>query len=483
MHLELTNHKVLVREISDEEQTWLFDYLVIETTGFKRDHATGRAVYDGVKVERLYDLAEESFLSGFLPQVYRKAVQLGYVVTVSDSRVVPPGRDAGADLKWLRDYQLTAIDAACARKRGMLQLATGAGKGEIAAGLVRALSGVRWLVLVHRSGLMRDLAARLVLRAEEQGHPPPSLGFYGDGEHCLDGEVTYATFQTLSQNASNPKVRAYLRTVEAVLVDEAHTLAAGAFARVVEKLPNAYYRLGLSGTPLDRGDKRSSVAVGLLGPVIYKVPAQLLIERGVLAKPEVRMVRYDAEEIVSGIWHTVRAEGILQSSARNDAVVSAIVRTHKPALVFVDQLAHGRLLTERVQQLGINAEFVWGKHSTEQRAASVQRLERGEVDVVVCSSVFSEGVDIPSLASVVLAAGGKSVIAVLQRIGRGMRRTADKATFQIWDFEDRTHRILEDHMQARKRAYKREGHTVVADVGQLALPGATEPPKRVRYAR
>ncbi len=60
-----------------------------------------------------------------------------------------------------------------------------------------------------------------------------------------------------------------------------------------------------------------------------------------------------------------------------------------------------------------------------------------------------------------IANGGRSVIAALQRIGRGMRVTSDKNTFQVWDVADHGCKLLERHTKARVRAYTSQGYETV----------------------
>jgi Lhr-like helicase len=104
----------------------------------------------------------------------------------------------------------------------------------------------------------------------------------------------------------------------------------------------------------------------------------------------------------------------------------------------------------------------------------VKQLADGEVDVLICSVIFNEGLDVPAIRSVVCAAGGKSVIAAIQRMGRGMRVTADKGEFYGYDFYDLgcgcveavtgdTHmgcNTLNRHSKLRMNAFIKEGYKV-----------------------
>ena len=101
------------------------------------------------------------------------------------------------------------------------------------------------------------------------------------------------------------------------------------------------------------------------------------------------------------------------------------------------------------------------------------KLKAGVLDVCVSSAVFQDGVNVPNLASVVVATGYKSTIATLQRLGRGSRVTEDKTTFEVWDIADEG-AFGSKHTEARHKAYTREGYdvTFVAQGGLKAKLGA-----------
>jgi len=226
------------------------------------------------------------------------------------------------------------------------------------------------------------------------------------------------------------------------------------------RMRNAYWRIGISGTPLARDDRRSLMAVGALGPVIYRVKPSVLIDRGLLVKPNIHMVVCNSVSL-KPTFQGVYGEAIVKNTARNNLIVAIAKTTAKPALIFVKEIRHGKALVARLERAGVNAEFVWGSTMTASRMNSVKRLIRGEIDVLVCSVIFQEGMDIPELQSLIIASGGKSVIAALQRVGRGMRVSADKgSTFDVWDFNDTGTPMLERHSTRRRLAYEREGYDV-----------------------
>jgi len=213
---------------------------------------------------------------------------------------------------------------------------------------------------------------------------------------------------------------------EGRVVHNCHTLPAQSFLQVAMLTRSAYYRVGVSGTPLDRDDNRSIYAVATLGPVIYRIKADTLIDAGVLARPSIRMV-HCTQRSDKPTWQGVYGESIVRSSARNNVIVDCAKVAKKPCLLFVKEISHGKQLEKMLLKAGIRCAFTWGNHSTDYRMSRVRDLVRGAIDVLICSVVFQEGLDVPELESVIVGSGGKCLgpdVLVLRYDGR-MIRAAD----------------------------------------------------------
>lgn len=472
MWIQAANNYARVARATDDERAWLSEFLSFDEVSFRM---RGKPK---TETTCFLDSFSDTFPAGLMRSILEAAKTDGIDIQLADKRVKPCEVDPKANTEWLRDYQQEAVDLIGKRTRGIVWIPTGGGKGDIIPALTRSLP-CNWLFVVHRAGLVDDIAKRYNARALGKYPGGKSFGDPGDdtvGHHGMEagrigtgvwdpadpfpGALTCATFQTLVKNQGTPRFARLVKSIDGVIFDEAHTLPAKSFWSVAMALDQAYYRVALSGTPLARGDRRSIYTIAATGPVIYRVRPDLLIARGVLARPKIRMV--DCEGLsAKPTWQGAYGELIARSPKRNKVIVDIARKAEKPCLIFVKEVKHGKLLKERLEKSGISADFVWGTTPQATRDASCKRLVRGDIDVLVCSVVFQEGLDVPEIESVIVASGGKSVIATLQRIGRGMRSNqGKKKTFEVWDILDKGNKWTERHAKGRRRAYLKEGHEV-----------------------
>jgi len=471
MLVALGNLHAKVLRATDDETDWLRS----KESGLVFDDKKKLFANGKVEKVRFFDVIDGTFPAGFLPVTAKRAATASIKIETVDQRAKPTFNGIVKPVAWLRDYQEGAVDTCIKETRGIIKVPTGGGKTEIAIGVVNKVP-VRWLFLVHRKTLLEQSAQRYELRNRGE-----TAGRIGEGKWKVGQRFTVATFQTLAAAyrkahqltlegdfTKMKELTAFFDQFEGVIVDECHVLPADSFWRVAMLLRNAYYRIGISGTPLDREDQRSVFAIGALGPQIYEILAARLIEEGRLARPLIRMVpvKHEFNQLDkwglkrSWDWKKVYDEGVVRSKERNLTLITAVQKAEKPALVFVKDILHGQAFHRALVKRNIKTDFVWGKASLQTRQAVVRRLERGDLDVLVCSVIFQEGVDIPELRSVIIASGGKSVIAALQRIGRGMRRPDGKETFEVWDVADDGNEWLARHAKQRRLAYQREGYSV-----------------------
>lgn len=426
---------------------WLHQYLRVE-------HKDG-------SYEDLFDRDKLTFPAGLVPVVMKAARATGLAPELDTSGLPPQLERLAPDLSWLRGYQREAVDVFRKHDRGIIWAPPGAGKGEIAVALGMLLPG-RTVYLVHRTNLAQDIAERWTARTGRHA----GLVANGKWDVLDDDAFVCCTFSALHSAFQRSHLRAedLVETTTALLVDECQTTAARSHRAALARFDRAWVRIGLSGTPLDRSDGRDLVTVGALGPVRFRIPAERLVQEGAILRGEVVFAKNHVSSYPTIVpWERVYENAVVKSATRNRLVAEVTAEAFKPCIVFAVRDEHGTRLTQAMKGVGLRVEHVWGETPVEGRAEAARKLASGELDVVVASVVWQEGLDIPGLRSVVNAAGDKSIIATIQRSGRGARIAPGKQGYRVYDIYDTGSRgsfFLTRRSQARHDAYAREAHTI-----------------------
>lgn len=554
MRIEFDNVVARAIDLSPPEESWLWSFL---------SFANARSRFDGKGRFRVFDLQTHTFPTGLIGTVVREHQRLGKLaqipagakedlvdekkfrprwrdsskIEVVDKREKPCDPNLDLDrLAWLYWFQRDAVKAVCRIHRGVVKAPTGSGKTEIAVGIVLSIP-CRWLLLAHRAQLMNNAAERFIKRERERierefaalehhetGAPDPPevfarmrddleweleelhVGRFGDSidDVAPDDRFICATFQTVADSLKG-RGGELVRSAQGVIIDECHVQAATSFFGVTQAAVNAFYRIGLSGTPFNRGDQKNMLTRGALGKLVYRIKAATLIDEGILARPIIRMVEHDTspdlpsrdeckmcegkgevladfENVMvacgrcggSGLarqkWATVYRHAVVKSKRRNKMLVDVAKKAAKPCMLFVDKTDHGKALKQLIEKAGLNVRFVWGAKSTKQREQALADLARGHLDVLIATKIMQEGVDLPSLASMINGGAGKSGIKILQEMGRALRATKTKKTCEIWDVFDVGSESFRRQSNARKKHMREEVEQPIEIVGdQLSL--------------
>jgi superfamily II DNA or RNA helicase len=247
-----------------------------------------------------------------------------------------------------------------------------------------------------------------------------------------------------------------------LVFDECHHLPSASYA-LAARLCLAPYRLGLTAT-YERADGRESALDPLLGPVVYQkdiveLSGEYLAEYETV-RLHVELSAEEREEYASerAIYlaflreHGIRMadprgwQDFIIRASRTDAgrrALRAYRRQRDLALRAPAKLEalEGLLGLHREDRTlvftqdnatayGISRRFLVPAitHQTKVRERSeiLARFSKGEYRVVVTSKVLNEGVDVPEANVAVVISGSGSVREHVQRLGRILRRSAEK---------------------------------------------------------
>lgn len=372
---------------------------------------------------------------------------------INDERHRPPPLGGAFDLNQvvLRDYQLTAAKAAVEAGRGVLKMATNSGKTATFAAILGYL-GRPGLLVVPGLDLLYQTQTELSRFLGEE------VGLIGDGQ-WNPRKYTVASPQSLTSDNNMKRARQYLKTLDIIGVDECHGAAAKKTYTIFRYCP-AYYRFGMSGTPLDRTDEADMRLIAQTGEVICEVSNKDLVERGLSVPVEIEFIIIGTPVLPDRMdYQDVYKKGIVENEDRNLAIVKAVlphIDKHFQAVVLVKELAHGQLLYDLFSEVIQGHEWINGTESTERRQDVIDRFKAGEVPVIIATNILNQGISIDNIDVLVNAAAGKSRINTLQRLGRGLRTGGNSDTLYLIEFGDMGHRYLADHSLARLKDYREE---------------------------
>ena len=443
-------------------------------------------------IDHLAETGRDVFVSGWKPKKQHdwSWVKRDYLPRTGKFRTLWP-------------HQLDAVHAALADNRGVIKAPTGSGKTEMIATIARVLwETFRWrtLILVPKKGLMHQTVERLNAYYRDEVR----VGWMGDSERVM-GDVVVATGQTMQRyrptrvkgrmRPPDLLLRQIVRDFEVIIGDEVHRASNTTWFDIF-LASKARRRYGFSATPLKHDDIADMRMIGATGPILYECDPTTLIEAGLAAKPKITMVmssRVSGEDVADRAYQAARDAtierilskrpranvsrvkpeqkevyrwayrlGIVENPLHNKAVLEAVqwlVERGRRPLVFCRYKPHWEKLRSMFEDAGLQFLAVWGSSDKGDRDLAKQSYGSGQTRVVLASTIWDEGEDIPNVDAIVLAEGVKSVTNALQRIGRGMRR--DSKDVWVVDFVPTCHDTLRSHAASRADHYESEGYEVV----------------------
>jgi hypothetical protein len=456
------------------------------------------------------DLEAKTVPTGFLPKIQdwcrRSNVQLDLCGWPDEQthQVCPiPGIE-------LHSYQRDAVEKALKCWCGVIEMATGSGKTEVAICLVRSLDTPKTLFLCPDIAAMTEMYNRFRSRDFTLGE----VGRIGGRYKEFGCPVSVAVVPTVHAGLkrSKPWALSLLSETELLIVDECHGLSTAASWQRVVAACEAPRRIALSATPWK--DERSrwdllyiqpydSVLQSHIGEALIYLPATTLQSIGKLTKCDLVVFPGSGETLDnSADYRDVYRLGVVENPYRNHHVVMIAVNLVDQGyvpLISVWELGHGRVLQDLLYRHGVLAACSYGsdvvilpkvleiegqaipksnkvplpddaytrkmgkwqeRHFVKVRARDVdvhRLLEEGSIQVLVGSKIYDQVQNVKCLTDLINAAGLKAHQRWIQKIGRSLRLFEGKTRARIWDAFDTCHRLLRKHSKRRHCVYYEEG--------------------------
>ena len=376
-------------------------------------------------------------------------------------------------------HQQQAILHALNNHRSVIISPTGSGKSLIIYVLVRYLQKVlntdrKILILVPTVGLVNQMEADFFDYSSQDKSWSCKKYIHkisAGQEKDTNKQIVISTWQSIYKL---PKV--WFDQFDAIFFDECHQAKAESINFIGQKLSKAWFRIGTTGTLQQTQAHRLSIE-GILGPAIQFIQTKNLMNKGLLAKLDVDCIilKYKDEEkqLVKKQRYADEIKWVVTHEQRNQFIKELALRTKGNTLILFNYVEiHGRPLASLIEAAAGDRKvyFISGKTDAEAREY-IRRVIDKEKDAILVASygTTSAGINIVNLDNIIFASPTKSVIRLLQSIGRGLRVSDRKKSLKVYDIVDdlswKSHKnhVLK-HFEERVKIYTREkfDHKIVS---------------------
>ncbi len=367
------------------------------------------------------------------------------------------------------------------RHRNLIVAATGTGKTVIAALDYRSLCEPEQQ---DRPSLL-FVAHRQEILSQSMRTYREVLGDAGFGELYVGGsrperwKHVFASVQSLySYGVANLPADAY----EIVVIDEFHHAEAVTYRALLNHLKPREL-LGLTATPerADGIDVRSffggrtaaelrlwdALSDGLLTPFHYFGIADGTDLSGI----QWSRGGYDLGSL-SNLYTGNDARAAIVLRNLRDKVTDV---GRMQALGFCVSVAHAEFMARVFRDAGVPARSVTGQTHRSDRSQALLDLRERRVNVLFTADLFNEGIDLPSVDTVLFLRPTESATVFLQQLGRGLRLAPNKPVLTALDFVG--HQRKEFRFDVRYRALTgatRRGLAHQVEQGFPFLPSGTQ---------
>ncbi|WP_030970986.1 DUF3427 domain-containing protein [Streptomyces sp. NRRL S-1824] len=326
------------------------------------------------------------------------------------------------------------------RNRNLLVAATGTGKTVMAALDFKRL----------RQTLGRD--PRLLFVAHRKEILEQSLRVYQNvlidanlGELFVGGEIpdnwthVFASVQSLNSRALD---RFTPNHFDVIVIDEFHHGTSPTYRRILDHF-EPQELLGLTATP-ERMDGLNIQDEFFEGRIAAEMRLWEALENDLLSPFHYFGVT-DNTDMSAVTWKRGSYDSTALSNlfTGNDARARLVVQAVKDkvadpgtmrALGFCVSVTHADFMADFFRRAGLNAVSLSGETPRPERKDALDQLKAGTLQVIFSVDLFNEGLDIPDVDTLLLLRPTSSATVFLQQLGRGLRRTEDKAVLTVLDF-------------------------------------------------
>jgi len=353
--------------------------------------------------------------------------------------------------------------------RGLVVLATGLGKTWLAAFDVKQMGARRVLFVAHREEILNQAAATFA-----RIQPAARIGFYRGQQRDSQVDILCASVQTLGK--AEHLARFTPQHFDYLVVDEFHHASAPIYRRLLQHFAPAFL-LGLTATP-DRTDNADILAL-CDDNLVYQSDLFCGVSEKLLVPFHYYGIFDDDVDYQAIPWRNGRFEPELLANklatlgrARH-ALRTWRLHAQQRTLAFCVSTRHADFMADYFRKQGIRAAAVYAD-SPLSRGEALEQLSGGQLQVLFSVDLFNEGVDLPSIDTVMMLRPTESKILFLQQLGRGLRRADGKDKLVVLDFVANHQSFLHKPMALMNRSMN---NRQLAEFGRQAEQNQLELPE------
>jgi superfamily II DNA or RNA helicase len=358
-------------------------------------------------------------------------------------------------------------------KKALVIAATGTGKTYMSAFDVKSYRPKRLLFIVHREEILRKAKETF-----EKLLPNERLSFgLLTGNHKQkDADYVFATIQTVSKCFHEFEKDEF----DYLIIDEAHHAMSTTYQDVLNYF-EPQFTLGMTATP-ERSDANN---------VFDLFDNNVALEVRLHAALEDELVipfHYFGITDIEGIdLSDVQVDDIAEITKRlkvNERVDFIIEKMNfyghdgekRKCLGFCASIEHAQYMAAEFNRRGYKSTCLHGGDTPEARERTINRLEneQDELEFIFTVDIFNEGVDIPSVNSILMLRPTNSPIVFIQQLGRGLRKHGSKSFLTVLDFIGNHNKTFLIALALNgSRYYDKESLKVAIATGFANIPGCT----------
>lgn len=463
-----------ISNINSSLEFELYNLLAYQQPGFYYSNLFQNGNWDGYV--RLYYPKTQRFRSGLLPRVisFLQSKNVEYKLL----NFPPPSTyNQRSSTYSLRPYQLKVVSDILTKRFGIVQAPPRSGKTLI---MLSVIDSERQFPAIYFCRSL-DLAMQTIKKVK-QFLPDIPVGMIGQGEtDIVSNGLNICTIQSVfsafdkkyspskTEQLEPPirkkeEVRQLLLNAKAVFYDENHHAKGATSKFILDKCTNVNLKIGLSATPFL--DSESPLLIeSIIGGVISEISYSELIREGYLLRPNIYLYKLPNTSS-KGTYQSIYKQDVINNAFLEGLIkkiVNSITKKNQSVVVQTEFINHSLKLGKL-----LNCEVLTGKDKIEKRKDIIEKLSNKEILCLV-STLFEEGLDIPSLSYTINVAGGLSNISTLQRM-RSITVSEGKNTCGIIDFLHKS-KYLSRHSNIRKSLYEKEPefNVKIIDVSKKTL--------------